>query len=282
MPRSSAELEALVREHPLRERLRAQLMLALYRSGRQAEALDAYQAGRTLLLDELGLEPGAELKELQRAILEHDGTRSAQQPQRPSRRTIGTTRRARRVAADPSARGTKDRDRALRATSRAVGTELDPESLAPSDGPRLRRVAAVLERHGATVERSLGGAVTAIFGIPSCTRTTRCALCALLTEMRERLAGAAKSELERPGGRCARAARGDRDGRGPRWTATGDSRTRPVSRCSRRSGCSRPRARRASHRRADAPARPDSVDVEATRRAHRRLVARPPGRHGLR
>jgi DNA-binding SARP family transcriptional activator/tetratricopeptide (TPR) repeat protein len=67
-----AELEWLVSRHPLHERLRAQLMLALYRSGRQAEALEVYNEGRRLLTDELGLEPGAELAELQRAILQHD------------------------------------------------------------------------------------------------------------------------------------------------------------------------------------------------------------------
>jgi DNA-binding SARP family transcriptional activator/ABC-type branched-subunit amino acid transport system substrate-binding protein len=66
------ELESLVAEHPLRERLRAELMLALYRAGRQADALDTFAAGRRLLVDELGLEPAAELQELQRRILAHD------------------------------------------------------------------------------------------------------------------------------------------------------------------------------------------------------------------
>jgi YVTN family beta-propeller protein len=66
------ELEALVGEQPYRERPRAQLMLALYRSGRQADALRAYQTARRTLGDELGLEPGPELRELEAAILRQD------------------------------------------------------------------------------------------------------------------------------------------------------------------------------------------------------------------
>ncbi len=66
------ELEGLVAEHPLRERLRAQLMVALYRCGRQAEALEAYSDARHVLLDELGVEPGPALSELQAAILRQD------------------------------------------------------------------------------------------------------------------------------------------------------------------------------------------------------------------
>ncbi|MDQ3865516.1 MAG: AAA family ATPase, partial [Actinomycetota bacterium] len=66
------ELEALVRQHPLRERLRGALMVALYRSGRQAEALEGYQAARTTLVEELGIEPGRKLRELHHAILTQD------------------------------------------------------------------------------------------------------------------------------------------------------------------------------------------------------------------
>jgi DNA-binding SARP family transcriptional activator len=62
-------LEPLVATHPLRERLRAQLMVALYRSGRQADALESYHAGRVALTGELGINPGRELRELQQAIL---------------------------------------------------------------------------------------------------------------------------------------------------------------------------------------------------------------------
>ena len=66
------ELERLIADHPFRERLRGQLMLALYRAGRQAEALDAYQAARSVLVDELGIEPSPRLQELEQAILRQD------------------------------------------------------------------------------------------------------------------------------------------------------------------------------------------------------------------
>ena len=67
-----AELEALVAEHPLRETQRKLLMLALYRAGRQAEALDAYQSARARLVDELGIEPSEDLRRLHGAILRQD------------------------------------------------------------------------------------------------------------------------------------------------------------------------------------------------------------------
>src|ERR687883_296399 len=101
------ELEALVAEHPLQERFRALLMLALYRSGRQADALELYRATRKLLADELGLDPSSELQ------------------------------------------------------------RLDPESLHGVLDRYSETCVEVIERHGGTVEKFIGDAVVAVFGLPS-------------------------------------------------------------------------------------------------------------------
>jgi len=80
-----AELESLVWDHPLRERLRGQLMLALYRSGRQAEALDVYRKTRDALVTEFGIEPSKRLQDLERRILRQD---SALAPPPQASRTL--------------------------------------------------------------------------------------------------------------------------------------------------------------------------------------------------
>ena len=71
------ELQTLVAQHPLRERLRGQLMLALYRSGRQAEALQAYREARGYFVEELGLEPGPSLRTIEQAILRQEAVLDA-------------------------------------------------------------------------------------------------------------------------------------------------------------------------------------------------------------
>src|SRR4051794_1155796 len=74
------QLERLVEEHPYRERLRAQLMLALYRADRQADALQAYQDARRQLVEELGIEPGERLRELETAVLAQDPELAVPEP----------------------------------------------------------------------------------------------------------------------------------------------------------------------------------------------------------
>jgi predicted ATPase/DNA-binding SARP family transcriptional activator len=91
----AGELQQLTREHPWRERLHAHLMLALYRSGRQADALEAYRHAREVLVEQLGIEPGAELHDLHDAVLAHDPALDAP-PATGSRPTDG--RDARRAS----------------------------------------------------------------------------------------------------------------------------------------------------------------------------------------
>ena len=85
------ELERLVRDYPYRERLRGQLMLALYRTGRQAEALAAYRAARSALVDELGIEPSVELRQLHEAILAQDRALLPTEPGQPAGPAGATT-----------------------------------------------------------------------------------------------------------------------------------------------------------------------------------------------
>src|ERR1700760_637656 len=83
-PQVLGELGRLVRDYPYRERLRGQLMLALYRTGRQAEALAAYRAARSALVDELGIEPSVELRQLHEAILAQDRALLQPDPGQPA------------------------------------------------------------------------------------------------------------------------------------------------------------------------------------------------------
>jgi DNA-binding SARP family transcriptional activator/streptogramin lyase len=92
-----SELEPLLREHPWRERLQAQLMLALYRSGRQADALQSYRHARRSMVDELGLEPGRPLQELEQAILEQDPALDGPS-RKPQPRLVAQTRQRRSSA----------------------------------------------------------------------------------------------------------------------------------------------------------------------------------------
>jgi DNA-binding SARP family transcriptional activator len=102
-----AELEALVAAHPLRERLHGHHILALYRSGRQAEALDAYRTTRQTLAEELGIDPSRPLQELERAVLAQDPTLDWSpliQPAPPAAPSVEPTRPpAEPISTDPQA-----------------------------------------------------------------------------------------------------------------------------------------------------------------------------------
>ena len=203
------ELEALVRQHPLRERLRGQLMLALYRTGRQADALEAYRSAYEALVDGLGIEPSPELRALEAAILRQDMPAPAPPPRRPVlapdvRRRVtcvllppGAGAGGPGVAAHPPRAPPRGRSRGLRPLRRKRGR-----------GARRRRAAGVRDAGGARGRRAAGVA-----------RGDRAAVGRAAARARRRdrrRRRAADRRGARGGGatRARRGRRGDPDGRG--------------------------------------------------------------------
>ena len=141
------ELEALVAEQPMRERLRAQLMLALYRAGRQAAALAAYREGRELLVDELGIEPGQEVRDLEAAILRQDPALS---PRRATPVPAGDERKLVTVLV----------------AALELGATVDPERTRSVLDRCRETLADEVEAAGGRLEPLVGESVTAAFGTP--------------------------------------------------------------------------------------------------------------------
>jgi DNA-binding SARP family transcriptional activator len=144
------KLETLVAEHPFREHFRGQLMLALYRSGRQAEALEAYQDARRVLVGELGIEPSTPLRQLEQAILRQDVSLSPADIEEAAARPEERRKTVTVLIADLS-----------------FAQALDPEVQRELTRRSLTTVRTVLEAHGATIEQRAGDQVLAVFGVPA-------------------------------------------------------------------------------------------------------------------
>ena len=162
------ELQALVSLHPLDERLRRQLMLALYRSGRQADALETYRTFRGVMSDELGLEPSAELRDLEQAILQQDAT-------------LGSTPQALASAAAesppsrsaPDPRAIEDERRPVTVLfadivgSTALGEKLEPDEAKVLVGECVTMMSRAVDEYGGTVQAFQGDGICAYFGVPA-------------------------------------------------------------------------------------------------------------------
>ena len=153
------ELEQLIRAHPFRERLHGSLMLALYRSGRQADALQACRDARSLLLEDLGLEPGPALRDLESAILRQDTALE-----------LPSTHHARtRPPGSPGSWLPQERRTvtvAVLDVAPSAHPDADAEAVGRLGAHCMRVAAEVLERHGGRVERELGDTLVAFFGFP--------------------------------------------------------------------------------------------------------------------
>jgi DNA-binding SARP family transcriptional activator len=190
------ELQALAETHPYRERMRAHLMVALYRGGRQADALAAYRETRRLLADELGLEPSSELQRLERLVLTHDPELDAPEPAAaiaPVTPAVPVAPRAPRAA---SARRPVSVLVATVAQSPGLAERLDPESLHGLLDRCSRIWADALERHGGAVERHLRDGVVGVFGLAAAREDDPLRAVRAAVEMRDQAAQLG-GELER-------------------------------------------------------------------------------------
>ena len=160
------ELEALAREHPLREGIRAKLMLALYRSGRQAEALETYHQARGLLVDELGIEPQQALQQLHRRILLQDAELELAPAEAEPAPAVPASAGA---DAEPLA-PVPPREMRKSVTAALLSVELpgegDPELLRGLSERAGVVVRHAVERHGGRVQEQAGAGVLAVFGVP--------------------------------------------------------------------------------------------------------------------
>jgi DNA-binding SARP family transcriptional activator len=157
------ELETLVAAEPLRERPRAQLMLALYRAGRQVEALEVYHDGRRALVEELGIEPGPALQQLQQAILNQDPALGAVAP---TREGPPAPSQPLQTAGAPEERKVVTVLFADLVGSTALG-EQDPERTRALLERFYDMATAEVEAAGGTLEKFAGDAVLAAFGVPA-------------------------------------------------------------------------------------------------------------------
>jgi DNA-binding SARP family transcriptional activator len=158
------ELESLISDNPLRERLRGQLMLALYRSGRQADALEVYQQTRETLDEELGIAPSRPLQRLQTAILRQEPAlevtiEAAAHPAAAARPSGPPTPE---VAEPPEVRKTVTVLIAHRPSVRGV----DPEALSRAEERYRGDLERTVQRYGGTIASSLGDEVMVVFGVP--------------------------------------------------------------------------------------------------------------------
>jgi DNA-binding SARP family transcriptional activator len=164
-----SELEALVARHPFRERLRGELMLALYRTGRQAEALEAYREGHRTMTAELGIDPSPALRQLEAAILRHDSSLSAPLPDARSltvQPSEAVRPRRREPVEVPGRRKTATVVFAELAARPAAASQLDRE-LMEELGRGFRAIAGdCFDRHGGSIERHEDALTVAIFGLP--------------------------------------------------------------------------------------------------------------------